>query len=248
MKDLADNLTMDVIGKIIMNVQLSSQTHNNPLVNGLRSQFKWLTFGADINPFARYNPPRPIVHWYNSRRMNSYINRVIDSRFSELNIREGNMKRASTSIVDLVVTSYLSDRSSNSFAYMDPTFKRFTMNQIKLFLFSGHETTSSTFCYIFYVLATKPDVLKRIRLEHNSVFGLDPQEALDLIRADLYLLIQLPYTLAVIKEVLRLYPAVSRTRIGEPGFDVIDYAGRHFPTRNFLVWDIGKAIHRDPAY
>ncbi|KAL8840160.1 MAG: hypothetical protein Q9176_004008 [Flavoplaca citrina] len=239
MKDLADNLTMDVIGRIVMNVHLSSQTRNNPLVNGLRSQVKWLTFGADINPFARYNPVRPIVNWYNSRRMNIYINRVIDSRFSELNVRDGNIERANKSIIDLVLTSYLSDRSPNSFANMDPTFKTFTMNQIKLFLFSGHDTTSSTVCYIFYALTTKPDILKRVRNEHNSVFGLNPQEAPELITADPYLLNQLPYTLAVIKEVLRLYPAVSGTRIGELGFDVIDDAGRHFPTRDFLVWDIG---------
>ncbi|KAL8881846.1 MAG: hypothetical protein Q9198_001031 [Flavoplaca austrocitrina] len=131
---------------------------------------------------------------------------------------------------------------------MDPLFKRFTMNQIKLFLFSGNDTTSSTVCYIFYVLATNPDVLKRVRDEHNSIFGLDPQEAAELITANPYLLNQPSYTIAVIKEVLRLYPAVSGTRIGEPGFDVIDDAGRHFPTRDFLVWDIGQAIQRDPAY
>ncbi|KAL8885708.1 MAG: hypothetical protein Q9215_006483 [Flavoplaca cf. flavocitrina] len=174
MKDLTDNLTMDVIGRIVMNVHLSSQT-----------------------------------------------------------------QRANKSIIDLVLTSYLSDRSPNSFANMDPTFKTFTMNQIKLFLFSGHDTTSSTVCYIFYALTTKPDILKRVRDEHNSVFGLNPQEAPELITADPYLLNQLPYTLAVIKEVLRLYPAVSGTRIGELGFHLIDDAGRHFPTRDFLVWDIG---------
>lgn len=230
------------------NVQLNSQTHNNPLVNGLRMQVKWLTFGADINPFARYNPARPVVHWYNSRRMNNYITRVIDSRFFELQVRERDSTRASKSIIDLVLTSYLSTHSSKDSTSMDPLFKRFTMNQIKLFLFSGHDTTSSTVCYIFYVLATKPDVLKRVRVEHNSVFGLDPQEAAELITVNPYLLNQLPYTLAVIKEVLRLYPAVSGTRIGEPGFDVIDDAGRHFPIRDFLVWDIGQAIHRDPAY
>ena len=229
-------------------MQLNSQAHNNPLVNGLRSQVKWLTFGAEINPFARYNPVRPFVHWYNSRRMNSFISQVIESRFSELNAREGNTERGSKSIIDLVLTSYLSDRSPTTFANIDPTFKRFTMNQIKLFLFSGHDTTSSTVCYIFYVLATNPGILKRVRDEHDSVFGLDPQEASDLITADLYLLNRLPYTIAVIKEVLRLYPAVSGTRIGEPGFDVVDDTGQHYPTHNFLVWDIGHAIQRNPAY
>lgn len=180
--------------------------------------------------------------------MNKYITRIIDSRFSELNIREGEAQKASKSIIDLVLTSYLSEHSPKDFANMDQTFKNFTMNQIKLFLFSGHDTTSSTICYIFYVLATNRDILDRVRAEHNLVFGLDTRKASDLATADPYLLNQLPYTLAVIKEVLRMYPAVSGTRIGERGFDVVDDTGRHFPTQDLLVWDIGHAIQRDPAY
>ncbi|KAL8869296.1 MAG: hypothetical protein Q9174_004377 [Haloplaca sp. 1 TL-2023] len=248
MKDLTDNLTMDVIGRVVMNAQLSSQTHDNPLVNGLRMQVKWLTFGADINPFARYNPMRPLIHWYNSNRMNKYITRVIDNRVCELNDRDSQARQASKSILDLVLASYLSERSSKELSDLDQTFKRFTMNQIKLFLFSGHDTTSSTICYIFYVLTTNPDILDQVRLEHDKVFGPDPRKASDLIAADPYLLNQLHYTTAVIKEVLRLYPAVSGTRYGERGFDVVDDTGRHFPTQNFLVWDIGQAIQRDPTY
>ncbi|KAL8846386.1 MAG: hypothetical protein Q9221_008528 [Calogaya cf. arnoldii] len=246
MKDLTDNLTMDVIGRI--NVKLNSQTQENPLVNGLRMQVKWLTFGADINPFVRYNPLRPLVHWYNSSRMNKYITRIIDSRFHELNVRDSEARKASKSIIDLVLTSYLSERSPKELSNMDQTFKSFTMNQMKLFLFSGHDTTSSIVCYIFYVLASNRDILDRVRAEHNLVFGLDTQKAPELTAADPYLLNQLPYTVAVIKEVLRVYPAVSGTRIGERGFDVVDDTGRHFPTQNFLVWDIGHAIQRDPAY
>ncbi|KAL8668003.1 MAG: hypothetical protein Q9168_007127 [Polycauliona sp. 1 TL-2023] len=248
MKDLTDNLTMDVIGKIVMNEQLNSQTRSNPLVNGLRMQAIWLTFGADINPFARFNPIRPLVHWYNSRRMNNYLTRIVDSRFCKLRAREGEVQTASKSIIDLVLTTYLSDYRPKDHDEMDKTFKNFTISQIKLFLVSGHDTTSSTVCYIFYVLATNPKILEQVRNEHTLVFGSDTLKTSNLIVADPYLLNQLPYTLAVIKEVLRLYPAVSGTRIGEPGFDVIDEEGRHFPTQDFLVWDIGQAIHRDPAY
>lgn len=62
------------------------------------------------------------------------------------------------------------------------------------------------------------------------------------------LLNKIPYTVAVIKEVLRMYPAVSGTRAGEPNFSVTDDANRSFPTEGFLVWDNPQAIHRDPAY
>jgi cytochrome P450 len=265
MKDLTDNLTMDIIGRIVMyglrlgesyryadslkrNAELDSQRHSNPLVDGLRMQVKWLTFGADVNPITRYNPLRPIVHWYNSWRMNDYVARIIDSRFTELQSEEGNLVKGNKSIIDLVLTAYLSENAARKSQTMDSTFKRFTMSQIKLFLFSGHDTTSSTVCYIFYILATNPAVLARVRAEHVSVIGPDPSKFASVIASDPFLLNELPYTIAVIKEVLRMFPAVSGTRAGEPNFYVTDDLGRHFPTDGFLVWDNPQVIHRDPIY
>ncbi|KAL9605832.1 MAG: hypothetical protein Q9179_000980 [Wetmoreana sp. 5 TL-2023] len=77
MKAFTDNLTMDVIGKVFLGTKLNSQRARNPLVDGLRMQVRWLTFGAEVNPFTRYNPIRPLVHWYNIRRMNNYVSKEI---------------------------------------------------------------------------------------------------------------------------------------------------------------------------
>ena len=211
-------------------------------------QVKWLTFGPDVNPFKRYNPMRPLVHWYNSRRMNDYVTRKIESRFSELQNEGINSNKRSRSIIDLVLTAYLSENAERKSQDMDSTFKKFTMSQIKLFLFSGHDTTSSTVCYIFYILATNLTVLAQVRSEHASVLGLDTSKTASTIASDPFLLNRLPYTHAVIKEVLRMFPAVSGTRAGEHNFSVIDDTGRHFPTDGFLVWDDPQAIHRDPTY
>lgn len=211
-------------------------------------QVKWLTFGADVNPFIRYNPVRPLVFWYNSRRMNSYVTRKIDARLAELRSGRHNNSDGSKSIIDLVLTAYLSEKAGEELRDIDTQFKNFTMNQIKLFLFSGYDTTSSTVCYIFYILATKFAILARIRAEHTSVFGSDAFEAASIITSNASLLNKIPYTVATIKEVLRMYPAVSSTRAGEPNFSVTDDANRSFPTDGFLVWDVPQAIHRDPAY
>ena len=211
-------------------------------------QVKWLTFGADLNPFTAYNPIRPLVHWYNSRRMNDYIIRIIDGRLVELQSAGSGSDKANKSILDLVLTTYLSENAGRKIQGIDRTFKNFTISQIKLFLFSGHDTTSSTICYIFYILATKPAVLARVRAEHSSVIGSDTSKAASTITSDPFLLNKLPYTLAVIKEVMRLFPAVSGTRAGEPNYSVTDDVGRSFPTDGFLVWDIPQAIHRDPTY
>ncbi|KAL9107804.1 MAG: hypothetical protein Q9227_007319 [Pyrenula ochraceoflavens] len=248
MKDLTDNLTMDIIGRVAMNTELDSQRRSNSLVDALRMQVKWLTFGADVNPLTRYNPLRPLVHRYNSWRMNDYVIRVIDRRFKELRNEAGKSFKGNKSILDLVLSTYLSEPAGQPTQDIDPIFKDFTMNQIKLFLFSGHDTTSGTVCYIFYVLATKPDVLAKICSEHDVAFASDTSKAASTIKSDSFILNRLPYTTAAIKEVMRLYPAVSGTRVGEPIFDVTDDTGRRFPTDGFLVWDNPQAVHRDPQY
>lgn len=213
-------------------------------------QIKWLTFGPDINPFIRFNPVRPLVYWYNSRRMNKYVTQKIDARFVELQSNDGSnsVENRNKSIIDLVLSAYLSEKGDGELQDIDSQFKRFTMNQIKLFLFSGHDTTSSTVCYIFYILATNAAVLAQVRAEHISVFGSDACDATFMMISNPTLLNKIPYTVAVIKEVLRMYPAVSGTRAGEPNFSVMDDANRNFPTEGFLVWDILQAMHRDPAY
>lgn len=131
---------------------------------------------------------------------------------------------------------------------MDAIFKGFAMSQIKLFIFAGHDTTSSTLDYIFYLLSKSPSALQRLRAEHRKVFALDFKETASMIIDNPHLLNQLPYTVAVIKETLRLFPPASSPREGELGFFVTDEQGRQFPTEGCLVWSVHHAVQRNLAY
>ncbi|MCB9681200.1 MAG: cytochrome P450 [Alphaproteobacteria bacterium] len=65
--------------------------------------------------------------------------------------------------------------------------------------FAGHETTARTMTFTWYALAANPEATARLHDELDRVLG-DRAPTVD----DLF---QLPYTLQVVKEVLRLYPA-----------------------------------------
>ncbi|MCJ1471804.1 hypothetical protein MMC13_000445 [Lambiella insularis] len=246
MKTLTDNLTMDVIGKVVLNSNLNSQLTSNPMVNALRRQMRWMAFGSEGNPFQQYHPLRPFVHIYNTWQMDRYISPEVDARFA---MRKDQDKPQGKSVIDLALTAYLKENpAAKASQDIDSAFKKLAMSQMKLFLFSGHDTTSSSICFILYLLSIHPDSLSRLRAEHNQVFGCDPSAAAMRITEDPHLLNKLPYTVAVIKESIRLFPAASATRSGEPDLSIADSEGRQYPTEGCLVWLITHAVQHDPSY
>ena len=163
---------------------------------------RWMTFGGEGNPFQQYHPLRPFVHLYNTWQMNRYVSLEVDARFAMRKSQDKVQgKKSSKSVIDLALTTYLKQNAGdNSAQGIASSFKELAINQIKLFLFSGHDTTSSSIYYIFYLLPVYPDVLSRLHAELEEVFGLDPTQTAARITADPYLLNRLPYTVAVIKE------------------------------------------------
>jgi len=102
--------------------------------------------------------------------MNRYVARELDLRIAKFE-----SSKRSKWVMDLALNSYLSEKPENNIIkVMDSTSKKFAISQIKLFLFSGHDTTSSSICYLFYVLSQNPSVLGRVRAEHDAVFGRFP--------------------------------------------------------------------------
>lgn len=82
------------------------------------------------------------------------------------------------SVIDLALIAYLKQNPDvNSSSGIDPLFKDIAINQMKLFLFSGHDLTTSTVCYALYLLSIYPDFLSRVRAEHDDVFGSDSSQA-----------------------------------------------------------------------
>ena len=212
----------------------------------------WFDSGTEINPFRRWNPMRPLVHWYCSRVMDRFMDNELERQFTThqrgLSDTKGSVNEKSKTIMDLALDSYLEEHSTSSAdRAMDATFKKAAIHQMKIFILAGHDTTSASLCYVIYLLATHPQAMERARAEHDQVFGYDLTQTSDYITTNPHALNQLPFTTAVIKEALRLFTPSTSLRDGEPGFS-ISVEGHQYPTEGFAVWSQHPALHREPLY
>ncbi|KAL2060699.1 hypothetical protein VTL71DRAFT_9340 [Oculimacula yallundae] len=248
-EDALARLTIDIMGHIILDHDLNSQTGINTLVEAFRSAVDWTPNPVLTHAIFSLNPVRAFAHWYYTRIMDGYIRRVIQSRLDmrglTADLPDTRTKDSRRPIIDLAIDQYLLDEATqDKVITVDENFHRLAIDQMKTFLFAGYDTTSSTICFIYHLLNRHPEALHKVQQEHDEIFG-ERQSTADLIKASPNLLNNIPYTTAVIKETLRLYPPASTTRAGTKDFDLI-HNGTAYPTNETMVWINLHTIHRRP--
>lgn len=110
-----------------------------------------------------------------------------------------------------LLTRLMQARDEETGASMADTLLR---DEAITIFFAGHETTARTLAFLWYALADHPEVATRLHAEVDSVLG-DEVPTLAHLK-------QLPYTLRVIKETLRLYPAAPMYARDAAAPDTID--------------------------
>ena len=213
------------------------------------NQIRWHQANADLNPLSHLNFIRWYVHWSNGRRMDNYIGNLLDKRYSEIRkeIAEGAGLKTK-SVIDLILQAYATTSSEGQPPIaLDSEFRIFAIRQIRLFVFVGHDSTSSTICYIIHLLFGHPEILGKVRSEVAKVFGI-AEEIPSKITEQQHLLNHLPYTTAVIKEAMRLFPAAAASRQGQPGYSIIDDSGQSCPTDECFVLTVHLALQRSAKY
>lgn len=119
--------------------------------------------------------------------------------------------------------------------------------QLMIFFFGGEDAVSIVIPWMIHRLASNPDCLHKLRLEHDKILGPDPALAMQKIQEAPLLLDSLQYSHAVIKETLRLNPATITIREGQPDFLLaIQGSDIRWPTHGFDLFDSSITIHRDP--
>lgn len=177
--------------------------------------------------------------------MDKYIDRDLDERYST-----GQADTKSKTIVDLPLKGYRSEKntSTQDKSQIDSVFRKYVRSQMKVFIFAGHDAASTTMCYCWLLLSRNPGILAKLRKELDAVLGPDKEKAVSALTENPSLLNRLTYTLAVIKETLRLFPVVSAARGGLKNFTLTDLEGRRFPTENCLVWAVHHGLHNNPSW
>ncbi|KAE9371570.1 cytochrome P450 [Stipitochalara longipes BDJ] len=246
--DLLAKLTIDIMAHIILDHDLNSQTTDNELVKAFKDAVYWTPNSKLIHPIFSLNLVRAFAQWYHARRMDNYIRKVIQERLALRSIKDRELMKAKASrrpAIDLAIDAYLIPDENNAEisagSIGNEEFEQICIDQMKTFLFAGHDTSSSTLSYIYHMLNLHPESLAKVRQEHDDVFGVSSAAAV--IKGTPQLLNELPYTTAVIKETLRLFPPANGSRDGSSGF-TIKVDGVEYPTKNTMIWPNVHTMHR----
>ena len=110
------------------------------------------------------------------------------------------------------------------------------------FLFASQDATSSASTWLFQLMADNPEILDRVRTENLTVRGDDKH-----VRFSMNILEKMPYTRAVIKEVLRYRPPVILVPyIVKKKFPVT--SSYTIPKGSMVVSSIWPALHDPEVY
>lgn len=254
----------DVIGKIVFGFSLEAQKAGSPLLEDLR---------ASIDPATAILTTRhPVARFQAWRKLRSIKQRVFDSLTGEIKKRYTVMRdekelpsrRRARSIMDRIILDRMQDQPNSPLdgKFLDDVVAKYdkgatsfdgrsrltNLGSLKALLLGGHGTTTSTFTFIVMFLSIHPEILDRVRREHDDVFDPDLETTIKILASDPSRTNKLDFTNAVIKETLRFYPIGFTIRAAPPGVDSIVYNGRSMPIKHgAMVIPSTHSTHMDPS-
>ncbi|KAK4160554.1 putative sterigmatocystin biosynthesis P450 monooxygenase stcS [Cladorrhinum sp. PSN259] len=246
-------LTFDIIGAVVMDVDFDAQHHQSSTRTG---QFIRL-YDSLTRTYKRRDAGRPwwlfprriLKRYLLGRQIDALLADLIREKFDEQQhetqaIANGNNKQAARSVLSLSLQGH---------TVLTNTLLTETMDSIKTFLFAGHDTTSIVLSWAFYYLSIHPSCQQALFDELNGLFGPDTDP--ESIRQKLLspggheLINRMPYTTAVIKETLRLRPPAGSARMAPPGSGCVvrTSEGQDLCLDGMVVYLCATVIQRDKS-
>ncbi|KAH7021438.1 cytochrome P450 [Microdochium trichocladiopsis] len=132
---------------------------------------------------------------------------------------------------------------------LDSALETLCLSNIKGLIIAGYGTTNDTSTFIWLLLHTHPEILEKLRDEHDRVFGKDLDATLTKLRENPGLLNSLEYTTAVIHETLRLFPIGMVVRAVPPGLKSMSIGGKEHPVLpDQMACIVSHAMHYNDEY
>ena len=165
-----------------------------------------------LNPFGRSPWQRREIAHKNETMKNALVPKDLESHF---NLENGPSNRRQTGLNRLLKS--ILDETGQKPSALDRENYSALVSNMKALVFAGFDTTASMLCWIFKLLQDNPNCFAKMRAEHEKILGKDPDNAPAVLSESPHLLNSLPYTNAILKETLRLYPISFAIRQGTPG-------------------------------
>ena len=248
MQEKAGDVTVDVIGEIVLGKSLDAQTTYSPINENFQRVISWA--GSSMDIVARTKSWLP--QWWYCRLLDQEIKRAIIERYETRAFDDNGNK----TVVDLALRAYHEDKfvtapkGQKGSKALDNEFMLIAVNNVKTILLGGHDTTATTIAYTIFLLSTHPDILARVRAEHDAVFASDPANAASILAATPTLVNNLPFTTACIKESMRLFPAGSTLRMALPSSPIQTVphptTGQALPLTGHGLWISHYGLGRNP--
>ncbi|KAK2768751.1 hypothetical protein FQN54_000607 [Arachnomyces sp. PD_36] len=236
MEDLGARMIFNISAKVILGIECNAQRDEDEFLTLFRKQASlapqdfWSRYLYDISPSRHYQK------WKHGRALDRYVGRIVDQRITTgPSALMADEKAKYYAIDDAIEATRNKGLLNDSTTRVNKETRDMLIASVKTLIFAGHDTSASTLCYTYAALSKHPEVLQRAREEHEELFGKDPSSAAAMLRDDPKLINNLGYTLAIIKEALRLWPPTGVSlRSGLPG-QTLTQDGKEWPTYPFAV-------------
>jgi cytochrome P450 len=245
LEKLISNLTFDVIGAAVLETDLNAQQMDSSKQGEVPRLFSELmqTYLDDKNNLPWWIVPLTTLKRNRvAKRIEVLVKGIIQQKYNDLKEEaKGNRSRS------IVALSFQDTET------LTPQLLSETSDQVRNFLFAGHDTTTSLLQWALYELSRTPRALKAVRDELDEIFG--PQEVDPLSMCASFatrgeeIFPRLHYINAVIKETLRLHAPAATTRMTPPGsgFTVHAPTGEEYNLDGTIMYLCHSIIQRDPS-
>uniref|UniRef100_A0A8C0WB05 Cytochrome P450 3A n=1 Tax=Castor canadensis TaxID=51338 RepID=A0A8C0WB05_CASCN len=234
MKDIFGAYSMDVITGTSFGVNVDSLNNpQDPFVEKTKKLLKFdffdpILFSVVLFPF--------LTSFYEALNISMFPKDVTDFLKSSVErMKKDRLQDKTKHRVDLLQLMINSQNSKDTESHKVLSDLEIVAQSI-IFIFAGYETTSSALSFVTYLLATHPDVQKKLQEEIDVTF---PNKA----PATYDALVQMEYLDMVVNETLRLYPIAGRLeRLCKTDVEINGV----FIPKGTVVMVPSYALHRDP--